>query len=131
MCNGSGSVRTEIREVEVMPRHLIDLNKIPVTIRSRVNKNEFALFSKSIIKYLLTADYKRAASSFNYLIELASGIKQQPEIELTNELNRLRQQYIDDIVRSREGIEQNLSTDFSRNIAQLTQRLEQIYNKYF
>ncbi len=131
MCNGSGILRTEIQTVVVLPEHLIDLYRIHVTVRSRVNKNEFALFSRNIIKYLIIADYKRAASSFNYLIGLTSEICQQPEVNLTRELKTLRKEYIDDLVTSEEGIEQNLSVKFSENVAELTQRFEQIYNKYF
>lgn len=131
MCNGSGSVRTEIREVQVMPKHLIDLNRVPVTVHSKVNKNEFSIFSRNIIKYIIASDYIRAANSFNYLIELTSRIVQQPEVNLTRELERLRKKHIDDFVRSDDGIEQNLSEDFSERVTEITRTFEDIYNKYF
>ena|SRR3989338_10468350 len=131
MCNGSGSVRTEIQKVEVMPKHLIDLNRVPATIHARVNKNEFLLFSRHIIKYIVAADYQRASNSFNYLIELTSRTTQQPEVHFKRELQRLRKEYIDDMVTSQEGVELNLSEDFSSTVTELTKRFERLYDAYF
>ncbi len=118
---------------EVVPRYLYDLNRVSCKVYSRLDKNEFQIFAKGILKHLLTFNFRRAAASFNHLIELSVGTGQEPEKRLHNDLLKIKENFIDNLINSNEegNIEGNLSQEFSSKIEKLTMQLELVYDNYF
>nr|MBI4156692.1 hypothetical protein [Candidatus Woesearchaeota archaeon] len=113
--------------------HLYDLNKLPAIVYAKLNKNEFKLFTKGTIKYLLSHDSRRAANSFNYLVSLTLGIEQDVEKKLNKQLHSLKREYLDDLIKYNTNGNSSLNrhADYRSKIQKLSEKFEEVYDQYF
>ncbi len=146
MCNGTGSViarptrrirsRKDYKKKSnhrTNSQDLFDISKVSYQVYSRLNKNEFQVFYKGIIKHLASYDFRRAAASFNYLVELTIGSEQEPEQRLHSELFNVKKNLLDEIIdiyQDKEVMHVS-SKNYSDKISKLEKIFQDIYKKYF
>ena len=130
MCNGSGRV---VEYVERRPRRTpgtFDLEEISRRTVSMLNKNEYELYTRAVIRHLREGDALKTAATFNNLVYFTEG-GEQPYIErLHKGLLSLAKEYIAGLLEQNTN-PRRLQQDYDTTVGELKAQFDTLGRETF